>query len=111
MPQEIETNKKNGNTFWRDSIEKEVRNIMPYFQFLEDGANFIGYQHIKFDIIFDVKMYFTWKACLVTRGHITQTPISLTYSSEISRNSVRISLLLAALNDLNILVCETGKHI
>ena len=88
-----------------------MRNVMPYFQFLEYDANFIGYQHIKFDMIFDMKMYFTCKACLVTRGHITQTPVSLTYSSEVSRNSVRISLLLAALHNLGILACETGKHI
>ena len=106
----IETNNKNENTFCRDSIENYIRNVMLDFQFFQDGANFpIGYQHIKFHIFFDVYMYFTWKACLVTRGHITQMPVSLTYSSVVSRASVRVSSLLAALNDLCVLACETGN--
>ena len=55
--------------------------------------------------IFDVKLggNFRRKARLVADGHKTDTPSSVTYNSIVSRDSVRICLLLAALNDLKIL--------
>ena len=43
---------------------------------------------------------------LVAGGHTTDQPSSLTYSSVVSRDSVRILLLIAALNDLNVLACD-----
>ena len=46
------------------------------------------------------------KACMVVGGHKTETPTTLTYSSVVSRDSVRIALLIAALNDLDILSCD-----
>jgi len=36
-------------------------------------------------------------------------PMTLTYSSVISRDSVLIAFLLAALNDINILSCDIGN--
>ncbi|KAI2502131.1 Reverse transcriptase (RNA-dependent DNA polymerase) [Fragilaria crotonensis] len=50
---------------------------------------------------------FKRKARLVANGSETETPAALTYSSVVSRESVRIALLLALLNDLEILVCNT----
>jgi Reverse transcriptase (RNA-dependent DNA polymerase) len=46
------------------------------------------------------------KARFVAGGHLTEAPASLTYSSVVSCGSVQICLLLAALNDLNILSCD-----
>lgn len=43
------------------------------------------------------------KARYVTGGHLTDPPSLMTYASVVSRDSVRIALLIAALNDLNIL--------
>ena len=60
-------------------------------------------------MIFDVKMDFTRKARLVAGGHMADTPASLTYSSVVSRDSVRLGLLLAALNDLDVLSCDIGN--
>ena len=37
---------------------------------------------------------------------MTETPASLTYSSVVSRDSVRIAFLIAALNDLNVTSCD-----
>ena len=37
---------------------------------------------------------------------MTRTPSTLTYSSVVSRDSVSIALTVAALNDLDILVCD-----
>ena len=57
-------------------------------------------------MIFDVKLgeNFRRKAHLVAGGHMTNTPASMTYSSVISRDSVCICLILAALNDLKLLL-------
>ena len=52
-----------------------------------------GHQEIKCHIIFDVKMDFTRKARFVAGGHMTETPPSITYSSVVSRESVKIAFL------------------
>jgi len=59
-------------------------------------------------MIFDVKMgeNFRRKARMVAGGHMMESPSSLTYSSVVSRDSVRITLKIAALNGLGILSCD-----
>ena len=39
-------------------------------------------------------------------GHTTETPATLTYASVVSRETVRIALTLAALNDLEVQTCD-----
>ena len=54
-------------------------------------------------MIFDVKMEdFKRKARLVAGGHLTEAPATITYASVVSRETVRIALMLAALNDLQV---------
>ena len=43
---------------------------------------------------------------MVAGGHMTTLPSSLTYSSVVSRDSVRIALTIAALNGLSTLACD-----
>ena len=77
-----------------------MKNVMPAFTFLEQGENVpIRYQHIDCHMIFDVKMDFTQKAWFVAGGHMTETPASLTYSSVVSCDSIRIVFTVAALNN------------
>ncbi len=38
-----------------------------------------------------------------------ETPVALCYSSVVSRDSVRIAFLIAALNDLDIFACDLGN--
>jgi Reverse transcriptase (RNA-dependent DNA polymerase) len=45
---------------------------------------------------------FRHKVWYVAGGHTTEAPASLTYASVISRESVRIALTIAALNDLEV---------
>ena len=89
---------------------KEMKNVRPAFEVFEKRKEDIpiGYQHIKCHIIFDVKLgeNFIRKVILVGRGHTTTDPASITYSSVVSRDSVRIALTIAALNDLYILACD-----
>ena len=58
--------------------------------------------------MYDVKLgkNFRQKARLVAGGHTTNTPSWLAYSSVVSRDSMRICLLIAALNNLDVLSCD-----
>eukprot|EP00804_Cyclotella_cryptica_P003089 CCRYP_006074-RA/>CCRYP_006074-RA protein AED:0.29 eAED:0.04 QI:0/0/0/0.75/0.33/0.5/4/0/1079 len=50
---------------------------------------------------------FNWrKARLVAGGHVTDVPPTITYSSVVGRETVRIALTLAALNDLEVKVAD-----
>ena len=54
-------------------------------------------------MIFDVKAgSLKRKARYVAGGHMTKPPSALTYASVVSRESIRIGLLIAALNDLDV---------
>ena len=59
-------------------------------------------------MIFSVKMgkSFRRKAQFVVDGHTTKTLVEMTYSSVVSRDSVRIPLTIEALNDLDMLACD-----
>ena len=52
-------------------------------------------------MVFNVKMEdFRHKARLVTGGHMTEALATITYTSIVSREKVRLTLMIAALNDL-----------
>ena len=103
----LEIDRETGTTFWRDAIAKEMNTVNPAFKFLDEGvAQPIGYTPIRGHIIFDVKMDFTRKARFVADGHMTDPPSSVTYASVVSRESVRIAFLIAALNDLDIMAAD-----
>jgi len=102
--------KEEGNMLWYDAIQKEMKNVQTAFKFLSRGERApVGYKEIPCHIIFDVKMDFTRKARFVAGGHKTDPPTSLTYSSVVSRERVRIAFLLAALNRLDILAADIGN--
>jgi hypothetical protein len=54
-------------------------------------------------------MDFTRKARFVAGGHMTVPPNSLTYSSVVSRESVKIAFLITALNGLDLMSCDIGN--
>ena len=109
--------KETGTTFWWDAIKKELNKVMVAFDVNEDWSpqqirdglargDFVGYQEITCHMVFDVKMDLTRKARFVANGSTTDTPATLTYSSVVTRESVRIAFLIAALNDLGIECCD-----
>jgi hypothetical protein len=58
-------------------------------------------------MIVDVKMEdFRRKARFVAGGHTKDTPHAMTYASVVSRESVRIALTLAALNDVDVKMAD-----
>jgi hypothetical protein len=73
-------------------------------------SRLVGYQRIRCHMVFDVKMdNLARKARFVAGGHTTKTPASITYSSVVSQDSVRIAFLLAALNGMNVCVADVGN--
>ena len=63
-------------------------------------------QEIKCPLIFDVKMDFTRKEKFVSGGHTTEAPLAITYSSVVSRDSVWLAFMIAALNGIDIMSCD-----
>jgi hypothetical protein len=94
----------NGNTVWQDAIAKEMAAVRIAFKPLEEGQEPpVGYQYIESHMIFDIKLDgLQRKARYVAGGHMTDTPPVMTYASVVSRETVRIALTLAALNDLEV---------
>ncbi|GFH50714.1 hypothetical protein CTEN210_07190 [Chaetoceros tenuissimus] len=94
----------NGNRLWQDAIEKEMANAKCALKLLARGDRPPpGYNEILCHLVFDVKLDMTRKARDVAGGHLTDVPANMTYSSVVSRDTVRIGFLVAALNDLDIL--------
>ena len=90
--------------------EKGMKNVEVAFKFLEDGTEVpIGFKEISCHLIFDVKLSLERKARYVAGGHLNKVPPAMTYASVVSRDSVRIIFLLAALNDLDINMCDIGN--
>ena len=88
---------------------KEMKNFRCAFEVYEGKIeDLVGYQKVMCYIVWDVKLgeNFRRKARLVVGGHTTNTPSSLTYSSVVSRDLVRIALTIAVLNGLDILGCD-----
>jgi hypothetical protein len=116
----LRIDKETGTDFWWNAIQKEMKKVMVAFDYdesvtpqqIRDGSakdRYVGFQEIKCHMIFDVKMDLTRKARFVAGGHMTEPPASITYSSVVSRDSVRLAFLLAALNRLEVMACDIGN--
>ena len=106
----LEIDQETGTDFWYKAIGKEMTNNASAFEILDfieaGGVVPPGYTKITCHMIFDIKMDFTRKARFVAGGHLTDPPKESVYSSVVSRESVRLFFLIAALNDLDILACD-----
>ena len=109
----LDIDRATNTDFWRKAINKEMSKVKVAWvthdgltpQDIRDGktTEFVGFQEIGCHMVFDIKMDFTRKARFVAGGHTTEAPTSMTYSSVVSRDSVRLAFLIAALNDLDIM--------
>jgi len=96
-----------------------MRNVRIAFEKIDDvteaemrtGKIRLGCSYCSTHMIFDIKMdgKFTRKARLVVDGHKTRPPSSITYSSVVTRDSVRIALTIASLNSLEVSACDIGN--
>ena len=102
-----ELDRLNGNTLWMDALKKEMYNVGVAFEVLDEGASAPkGWHKVTGHIVWDVKMDFTRKARWVLDGHKTPDPEGSTYAGVVSRDSVRIALTYAALNDLDVFAAD-----
>ena len=105
----LEIDRETGTDHWAKAMKKEVGTVFPALRVLEDGENVpVGSQFVDLMMIFDVKMDLTRKARLVARGDQVETPSNLTYASVVSRDSIRIALLLSALNGVSLLAADVA---
>ena len=95
---------KTGNSLWADAISKEMENFRVAFEVISDGKPALtGHQFVQCHIVFDVKMEdFRQKAILLAGGHMTKAPATIRYVSVVSRETVRIVVMIANLNDLEV---------
>ena len=106
----VELDRQNGNTYWQNAVKKEMKNVQIAFDFKDEDSDIpIGFKEISCHLVFDVKFSLDRKARYVAGGHMTHVSPSMTYSSVVSRDSVRIMFLVAALNDLDIKMCDIGN--
>jgi len=84
----------------------KVCNVSP---FLSDLPSQQGVQIALVPLPMMLVMVSPCKARLVAGSHTTETPASLTYSSVVSRESVQVAILLAALNDLDLFAADVGN--
>jgi hypothetical protein len=108
-----------GTDLWTKAIVKEMTKVKVAFSrwdggTLEEargGKLLVGYQEIGCHMVFDIKMdgNFTRKARLVAGGHKTVAPASITYSSVVSRESVRLAFTIAGLNDLDVYAADISN--
>ena len=103
----LEIDRRTGTDFWRKALEKEIRNVFPAFDMMDDDSAVPpGYEFVETYFVFDIKMDLTRKARLVARGNMTEATKEQTFASVVSRDTVRLFFLLAALNDMDLLSCD-----
>ena len=106
----LEFDRRNGNNYWERAIKKEMDSVEVAFKFQDIGERAPpGFKKITCHLVFDVKFDLTRKARYVAGGHLTDPPNHMTYSTVVSRDSVRICLTIAALNGLDISACDIGN--
>jgi hypothetical protein len=84
-------------------MQKEMNNNAIAFRFLESNESIpVGSKWIPCHMVFDIKMDLTRKARYVAEEHWTKPDNFITYSTVVTRESVHVAFLIAALNDLEI---------
>ena len=81
-----------------------MANVRVAFEVLTDEKSVpIGHQFVQCHMVFDINMEdFRHKARLVVGGYMTMATTAIAYASVVSRETVRIALMIAALNDLEV---------
>ena len=96
--------KKNSNSFWSDTLQKEMTNIGIDFEILDkDTPVPVGWKKATGHLIWDVKMDFTRKAQWALDGHCQGQHDGSIYPGVVSQESVRIALTYATLNQLDMI--------
>jgi hypothetical protein len=108
-----------GTDLWYQAILKEMKNVRPAFklrddltplELLSDPKILPGFQKINLHMIFDIKADLQRKARLVANGNeVKPVGPSSSYSSVVSRESVRIAFFIANLFQLQVLTADISN--
>ena len=103
--------KANGNTLWADSMKLEVDALHKYDTFIDKGKinHFEGYKKIPLRMVFDCKNDGRRRSRLVAGGHLTDPNMEDTYSSVVNLRSLRLAILYAEVNKLEIMVGDVSS--
>ena len=110
-----ELDKANGNTLWQDAEAEEMMQLKSFktFKILGKGIksfpNKENYTYVPLHMVYDVKFDLRRKVRVVAGGNWTDPPDSDIYSGVVSIESVRLSLFIAALNDLLTCAADVGN--
>ena len=104
MKKALAPNAKNDNTLQIDAISKELENVKVAFEILSHGKKDpIGHLFVQFHIVFNIKMEdLRHETRLVAGGDIMEAPATITYANVMSREMIRIVLMIPAINDFEI---------
>ncbi len=83
-------------------------NVGIAFEILDPNTNVPpGWKKVSGHLVFDIKMNFDRKSRWVLDGHLTGNLTSIsTYAGVVSRESVRIAMTYAALNQVNVTAAD-----
>jgi hypothetical protein len=111
VKQAFELDESNGNTLWKDAMTKEIENVQAYNKFKDMGTvSYVpGYKKIIVHFVFAVKHDLRHKARLVAGGHLTEPTMEGSYSSVVNLRSIRLCLVAAELNNLDIMVGDISS--
>jgi hypothetical protein len=106
----LQIDQEMGTSLWTKAIEKEMLPVFPAFKILEENEPVpVASKFICCHMHFELKLDPTRKARYMAGGHMTDPPITLTYSSVVARDSVHLAFLMAALNNLEIVTADIGN--
>jgi hypothetical protein len=102
---------RNGNSLWEDAMKSEIDALNAYDTFINKGriGSLDGFKKIPLRMIFDVKHDLRHRARLVAGGHLTDPTTEGTYSSVVSLRGLRLAILGAELNGLDIIVGDISS--
>jgi hypothetical protein len=119
IPRDWESARKldtdNKNTKWADAEQLEIKQLFEYEfakdrgKLRRDDPTLVGYTRIPCRMIYAVKHDGRHKARFVAGGHRTKEPEDSVYSSVVSLRSLRIIILAAELNKLELYQADVGS--
>ena len=93
----------NVNTLWMVAINREMENLMVYFDTLDDGSKItVGCNKASIHLEFDVRMTIEQKDLWVKDGHKTPESDWSALAGVVSREIFIIALTNSTLNDVPI---------
>ena len=104
MEQAYALDAKNDNVLWASVVSKEMENVRVAFEVLPDGRPVpTGHLLEQCHMVFNIKMEdFKQKARLLAGGHMPKAPSIFMYASIVSRETVRIALMISAIDDVEV---------